>query len=124
MVMADILCHAKEKALSEPNPHLMTFATLTGHVKNCYGDSYTAIMDNGPAHKEKFAQSVQDIGEEFADMFEISRIRREDYEINKDTCGDYVDILQVPKSKPPIPRGHQFAAGFLQMVRLQVVQTR
>jgi leucyl aminopeptidase len=32
MVMADLLCEAKEKALNEVNPHLFTIATLTGHV--------------------------------------------------------------------------------------------
>merc|ERR1712241_531593 len=32
MAMVDVLCHAKEKALNEVKPHLMTFATLTGHA--------------------------------------------------------------------------------------------
>ena len=30
MAMLDVLCHMKEKALKEVNPHLMTIATLTG----------------------------------------------------------------------------------------------
>merc|ERR1712212_11221 len=38
MAMVDVLCHMKEKALKETNPHLMTVATLTGH----------AVLANGP----------------------------------------------------------------------------
>ena len=41
MVMVDVLCEAKEKALSEVNPHLFTIATLTGHVIRAYGPDYT-----------------------------------------------------------------------------------
>ena len=48
MAMVDVLCHMKEKALKEKNPHLMTIATLTGHEVMAYGP-YTAIMDNGCA---------------------------------------------------------------------------
>ena len=32
MAMVDLLCHAKEMALTAVNPHLMTIATLTGKV--------------------------------------------------------------------------------------------
>ena len=34
MAMVDVLCHMREKAVKEVNPHLMTFATLTGHAGN------------------------------------------------------------------------------------------
>ncbi len=70
MAMVDVLCHAKEKALNEKNPHLMTLATLTGHEMLSYGP-YPAVMDNGPAKKERFAQSLQDTGERFGDPFEV-----------------------------------------------------
>ncbi len=43
MVMADLLCEAKEQALNETNPFLFTIATLTGHVIRAYGDKYTVI---------------------------------------------------------------------------------
>ena len=41
MVMADLLCHAKEKALGEVNPQLMTIATLTGHAIRAMGPHYS-----------------------------------------------------------------------------------
>lgn len=44
MVMADLLCEAKENALNETNPHLFTIATLTGHVIRAYGPNYTVIF--------------------------------------------------------------------------------
>lgn len=39
--MADVLAHMKEKALSEVNPRLFTWATLTGHVIVAHGAAYT-----------------------------------------------------------------------------------
>ena len=47
MAMVDVLCHMREKALTEVNPHLMTFATLTGHAAVAMGP-FTALIDNGP----------------------------------------------------------------------------
>merc|ERR1712150_173029 len=61
MAMVDVLCHMKEKALKETNPHLMTFATLTGHAVLAMGE-YTAVMDNGPARKAGFARAMYDVG--------------------------------------------------------------
>lgn len=57
--MVDVLCHMKEKALKEKNPHLFTIATLTGHAYLAVGEGYTATIDNGPARKEKFSLSLQ-----------------------------------------------------------------
>ncbi len=70
MAMVDVLAHAKEKALNEVNPHLMTIATLTGHVVLAYG-GYSAVMDNGTAKKESFAHSLQATGDVYGDMFEV-----------------------------------------------------
>ena len=42
MAMADALWHAKEAAKTATNPHIMTIATLTGHVIRAYGANYTA----------------------------------------------------------------------------------
>jgi len=115
MVMVDVLCHMKEKALKEVNPHLFTIATLTGHAWLAVGP-YTAIMDNGPAKMEGFAQKLQATGELFGDPFEVSTIRREDYNLIK--CkGEYVDVIQcnnLPSSRTP--RGHQFPGAFLNSV--------
>ena len=58
MVMVDVLCQMTEKALKEVNPHLFTIATLTGHACLAVGP-YSAVMDNGPAKQEKFAQKLQ-----------------------------------------------------------------
>ena len=58
MVMVDVLCHMKEKALKEKNPHLFTIATLTGHAVLAVGP-YSAVMDNGPARQEGFANKLQ-----------------------------------------------------------------
>lgn len=54
-------------------------------------------------------------GEVLGDMFEVSRIRREDYEFHKGKS-EYEDILQcnnLPSSATP--RGHQTPAAFLIM---------
>nr|XP_045606702.1 putative aminopeptidase W07G4.4 isoform X2 [Procambarus clarkii] len=115
MAMADVLCHMKEMGIKEVNPYLMTIATLTGHCVLAHGEAYSAIMDNGPAHLSSMAQTLQAAGEEVADPFEISSIRREDYDFH---CGKsvYEDVLQcnnLPSSRTP--RGHQTPAAFLVM---------
>ena len=92
--MVDVLGHMKEKALNEINPHLMTIATLTGHAVMAVGP-YTAVMDNGAAKKESFAINLQATGDLYGDMFEVSTIRKEDYEFVKDKSGEFVDVLQV-----------------------------
>jgi len=116
MAMVDVLCRAKEMALSDTNPHLMTIATLTGHACLAMGP-YSIIMDNGAARAEGTAQKMQKAGDDVGDMFEISTVRREDWEFNKDKSGEFVDILQA-NSAPSTrtPRGHQVPGAFLQQV--------
>ena len=41
MVMADVLCHMKEKALRSVKPKIFTWATLTGHAKIAHGFGYS-----------------------------------------------------------------------------------
>lgn len=64
-------------------------------------------------------------GEVLGDVFEVSRIRREDYEFHKGKS-EYEDILQcnnLPSSATP--RGHQTPAAFLIMASgLDKVGTR
>ncbi|KAF7200606.1 putative aminopeptidase W07G4.4 [Nothobranchius furzeri] len=115
MVMVDLLCEMKEKAVSEISPQLFTIATLTGHAIRAMGPNYSIIMDNGPAHRSGNATQWQKAGEELGDLFEISTIRREDYEFHKGKS-EYEDILQcnnLPSSATP--RGHQTPAAFLIM---------
>jgi len=116
MAMVDVLARAKELALKDPNPSLMTMATLTGHAVLAVGP-YSAIMDNGPARAKGTAQAVQAIGNSVGDMFEISTVRREDWDLIKDKSGEFVSILQcnnAPSSRTP--RGHQFPAAFMMAV--------
>ncbi|XP_047475065.1 putative aminopeptidase W07G4.4 isoform X1 [Penaeus chinensis] len=115
MAMADVLCHMKEMAVNEVNPYLMTIATLTGHCVLAYGEAYTAIIDNGSARLAGLSQKLQASGEEVADPFEISSMRREDFDFH---CGksEYEDVLQcnnAPSSRTP--RGHQTPSAFLVM---------
>jgi len=116
MAMVDVLCRAKELALSDPDPHLFTVATLTGHACLAVGD-YSTIMDNGPARAAGTAIKMQEAGEKIGDMFEISTVRREDWDFIKDKSGEFVSVLQcnnAPSSRTP--RGHQFPAAFMMQV--------
>lgn len=113
MAMVDLLCHAKEMALTAVNPHLMTIATLTGHAIIAVGTKYTIVMENGPAKKKAMARNIQTVGDSVADPFEISTVRREDYALAKGPS-EYEDILQAnnqPSSRTP--RGHQLPAAFM-----------
>ncbi|XP_071339345.1 putative aminopeptidase W07G4.4 [Trachinotus anak] len=115
MVMVDLLCEMKEKAVCETSPELFTIATLTGHAIRAMGPNYSIIMDNGPAHRSENAAQWQKAGEVLGDVFEVSSIRREDYEFHKGKS-EYEDILQcnnLPSSATP--RGHQTPAAFLIM---------
>ncbi|KAF6780360.1 hypothetical protein AHF37_00171 [Paragonimus kellicotti] len=114
MVMADLLCEAKEKAVHATNPFLFTIATLTGHVVRAY-KHFTALMDNGPARLKHVSQELQMSGDRISDLAEISTVRKEDFDFNKGQT-EYEDILQcnnLPSSATP--RGHQIPAAFLSM---------
>ncbi|XP_065103472.1 putative aminopeptidase W07G4.4 [Paramisgurnus dabryanus] len=115
MVMVDLLCEMKEQALKEVFPQLFTIATLTGHAIRAMGPNYSIIMDNGAAHRSGNALEWQKAGEVLGDLFEVSTIRREDYEFHKGKS-EYEEILQsnnLPSSATP--RGHQTPAAFLIM---------
>merc|ERR1719273_576284 len=112
MAMLDVLAHMKEKALTEINPHLFTIATLTGAAVRAFGP-YSALMDNGPAKKENFALSLQETGELYGDMFDVSNLRKDDYKYIKDKNGEYGEVLQIGKGNSK-SRGHQYPAAFLQ----------
>jgi len=113
MAMADVLCKLKEEAVDAVNPQLMTIATLTGHACLVVGEPYSIIMDNGPASRLNVAKHVQHAGHLLGDMFEISTIRREDYDFVKGKS-EYEDVLQcnnLPSSRTP--RGHQSPSAFM-----------
>jgi len=114
MAMVDLLCHVKEKCISEnfPNPEIYTIATLTGHACLAVGD-YTAIVPNGPYRKEKLHLALQEAGEIIGDQFDCSTLRREDYEFHmgKDEQSDVLQCNNKPSSQTA--RGHQTPAAFM-----------
>ncbi|XP_072913572.1 putative aminopeptidase W07G4.4 [Hemitrygon akajei] len=118
MAMLDLLCHMKEKALDNIDPthcELFTIATLTGHAIRAVGPNYSIIMDNGPARSARTAQEIQEAGDKVGDPFEISTIRRDDYEFHKGKS-EYEDILQCNNQpSSATARGHQSPAAFLIM---------
>ncbi|KAL3864655.1 hypothetical protein ACJMK2_006319 [Sinanodonta woodiana] len=115
MVMADVLCHCKEMALEAVNPQLFTIATLTGHAVRAVGEDYTVILDNGPARQTKNAQHFQEVGDIWADPFEISTIRRDDYNFHRGKS-EYEDVLQCNNMPSTMTdRGHQSPGAFLIM---------
>ncbi|XP_012685881.1 putative aminopeptidase W07G4.4 [Clupea harengus] len=115
MVMVDLLCEMKEKAGKEVNPQLFTIATLTGHAIRAMGPNYSIIMDNGAAHRAETAQKMQKAGDVLGDVFEVSRIRREDYEFHHGKS-EYEEILQANNLPSTLtPRGHQTPSAFLIM---------
>ena len=114
MVMADLLAHMKERALAT-NPsraRLFTCATLTGHVARTYGP-YSAAMENGPAKLLKIGDRIKMNGQLIGDCFEISTLRREDYDFVQplSNCEDVLQANRQPSSVTP--RGHQYPAAFL-----------
>ncbi|KAK3283365.1 hypothetical protein CYMTET_8936 [Cymbomonas tetramitiformis] len=118
LAMADLLCHMREMAANEVNPHLLTVATLTGHVVRAYGPNYTAVMDNSTASQESScvvgAASLAKVGEEWGDPCEISTIRREDFKFVSARYPMQEDLLQSNNAATVnTPRGHQFPAAFM-----------
>ncbi|XP_069036931.1 putative aminopeptidase W07G4.4 [Lepisosteus oculatus] len=115
MVMADLLCEMKEKAVSEVAPEIFTIATLTGHAIRAMGSDYSIIMDNGEARKAGNAHQWQQAGEVLGDVFEVSMIRRDDFEFHRGKS-EYEDLLQSNNLPSTLtPRGHQTPAAFLIM---------
>lgn len=117
MAMVDMLCYFKEKLVKEnhPNPQIFTMATLTGHACLAAGE-FSIIMDNGPARLLQQSRRIQEAGDKIGDIFEVSNIRREDYEFNlgKSEYEDYLQCNNLPSSRTP--RGHQIPAAFLLQV--------
>ncbi|KRX87699.1 putative aminopeptidase W07G4.4, partial [Trichinella pseudospiralis] len=113
MIMLDPLCEMKELAVGEVNPHIYTIATLTGHAGLTVGYGYNIAVCNKPAEMAREDKKLQDAGKAVADMFEISRLRREDFEANRGDS-EYEDMKQS-NTEPSVrtPRGHTVPAAFL-----------
>lgn len=116
MAMADALCQMKERVIAEnmPDAHLFTIATLTGHAVLAVGNN-SIVMDNGPARAAGHGLRLQEEGEKVGDTFEISLLRKEDFDQHCGKCyGE--DVLQannLPSSRTP--RGHQSPAAFMML---------
>ncbi len=115
LAMCDLLAAAKEKALALPDPskaRLMTCATLTGHVVRSYGP-YAAAMDNFPAKRAKVGLRIRESGEILADPFELSTIRRDDFDFvaPKSKREDVLQANTTPSTMTS--RGHQYPFAFL-----------
>eukprot|EP00048_Salpingoeca_helianthica_P015980 m.229754 g.229754 ORF g.229754 m.229754 type:complete len:538 (-) comp17822_c0_seq1:81-1694(-) len=113
LVMSDLLCQAKEEAVDAPSPRIFTIATLTGHAVRAYGMNYSITMDNGPARHLGVSRSLAAAGHVWADPFEISTVRREDFDFVQSSypTEDVVQCNNEPSSATS--RGHQFPAAFM-----------
>lgn len=112
LVLADLLSHLREDALQAENPMLFSVATLTGHAALAMGP-YTAAVENGPARAQGIAARLFDLGEAWGDPFEVSHLRREDWDFvrPRSKADDVLSCNNEPSSRTT--RGHQFPAAFL-----------
>lgn len=112
MVLADLLSHLRTLAKTAENPRVISVATLTGHAGRAVGP-YTVAIENGPARRNKLASGLATLGDQWADPFEVSRLRREDYDFvrPRSRADDVVQCNSAPSTATD--RGHQFPAAFL-----------
>ncbi len=112
LVLADLLSHLREEALKAKAPTLFSVATLTGHAGRAVGP-YSIAVENGPARAAGVAQSLSVAGDAWADPFEITRSRREDFAfIRPRSRAD--DVLSCNNAASSVTaRGHQFPMAFL-----------
>lgn len=119
MVMTDLLAEHKEQVLaiqkqasSAPRCRCFTVATLTGHVIRAYGD-YPACMDIGVAKRHQTSTTLASVGTAFGEPWEISTVRRDDYDFVK-PVGGREDVIQCNTAPSTMTsRGHQFPAAFM-----------
>ena len=112
LVLADLLSHLRMDAAGAEAPHLLTVATLTGHAGRAYGP-YNIAIDNGPARAAATATALMQVGDALGDPFEVSRLRREDFDFvqPRSKADDTLSCNNLPSSGTP--RGHQFPMAFL-----------
>lgn len=112
LVLADLLSHLRVIAGKQKNPRLFTVATLTGHAGRAVGP-YNIALDNGAARALGIANSLGEHGDRWADPFELSRLRREDFDFvqPRTKADDVLSCNNLPSSGTA--RGHQFPMAFL-----------
>jgi leucyl aminopeptidase len=71
------------------------------------------VMDNGPANQSGHAKQLQQIGDNFGQPVEISRLHNEDFRFNKPHTAA-ADIRQAG-NRPSVQtmRGHQIPCAFM-----------
>ncbi|MCR9247515.1 MAG: leucyl aminopeptidase family protein [bacterium] len=112
MVLADLLSHLRVRAADCEGPLLFSVATLTGHAVRAAGP-YNIALDNAPARDAGVAVSLGGQGDLWGDPFEVSRLRREDWDFVKPrSAAD--DVMQCNNAPSTMTnRGHQFPMAFL-----------
>lgn len=112
LVLADLLSHLREEAISAPGARLFSVATLTGHSGRAVGP-YSISLDNGPARSAGVSESLGKAGDLWADPVELSRLRREDFDFvaPRSAADDVLSSNNGPSTQTA--RGHQFPMAFL-----------
>lgn len=112
LVLADLLSHLRKAALDAVDPHILSLATLTSHAGRAVGP-YSIAIENGPARRRGVAQQLASLGDAWGDPFEISRLRREDFEFiaPRSRADDVLSANTQPSASTP--RGHQYPAAFV-----------
>jgi leucyl aminopeptidase len=112
LVLADLLSHLRVEAAKATAPRLFSVATLTGHAGRAVGP-YNIALDNGPARSNGVAERLAAQGELWGDPFELSRLRREDFDFvaPRTKADDVLSCNNLPSSGTA--RGHQFPMAFL-----------
>ena len=110
VVLADLLCGARELAEGQPEPTIFSIATLTGHVYRAFGPYVGAI---GNARARGVVDALDGLAEQWAEPLERSRPRREDYAFvaARSSAEDVVSSNRLASVNTP--RGHQFPFAFL-----------
>ncbi|MBX3461549.1 MAG: leucyl aminopeptidase family protein [Planctomycetes bacterium] len=112
LVLADLLSHLRLDAVKADAAQLFSVATLTGHADRAVGP-YNIALDNGPARALGTAMALMATGDRLGDPFEVSRLRREDFDFvrPRSKADDVLSCNNAPSSATA--RGHQFPMAFL-----------
>ena len=112
LVLADLLSHLRVAAKDAVNPYLFSVATLTGHAGRAVGP-YSILIENGAARAKGVGRAIDEAGERWGDPFEVSRLRREDFDFirPRSKADDVLSCNNEPSSATS--RGHQFPMAFL-----------
>ncbi|KAJ1553841.1 Cytosol aminopeptidase, catalytic domain, partial [Nowakowskiella sp. JEL0078] len=107
--------YAKKETVTKnklKNARLFTIATLTGYVIRAY-DITQQLLISGQAKKLQISQRIAEGGNQIGDPFEISTLRRDDFDFVA-SGSNTEDVVQVnDKPSSGTARGHQFPAAFL-----------